>query len=330
MTGNRYEDQVLAALRAVELRPPRAFLWFGRRETVSDDGDQRELLVARIARRLHRDFFSAGAPQPRRGGPVTAPDDGGAFVRALSQANGGHGAWQSDWRVAPAEDGDDDADGTVRVVRPDGLTLLAPAEAVAVEGEAAAGPSVRVRLPKELRGFSPGFYVALGDSAAPSGDDLVDLYWNISAAGAVTLVARLTYALNGAELPFSLQLLDNPARYARGDAVVLTLAQTDFAAAIKLVRPLLRSLGAHLADVPPAFTKPLARGLAVAEPPASGAGFGRHRCGLLAEAVVAAGEAGAATVEERLVAVRERLADAGVRLDAPFLRPRSAETYALS
>ncbi|MEA2194609.1 MAG: hypothetical protein QOG42_1043, partial [Solirubrobacteraceae bacterium] len=32
--AERYEAQVAAALDAVALRPPAAFLWFGRRETV--------------------------------------------------------------------------------------------------------------------------------------------------------------------------------------------------------------------------------------------------------------------------------------------------------
>ena len=341
MTAERYEAQVVAALRAVELRPPDAFLWFGRRETArdGDGGAPRDLLVQGIAQRLHGDFFSAAAPRPRRGGPATAPDDGGAFVRALSQANGGRGAWDSGWRVARVG-ADADGDAALGVIRPDGLVLVAPREEVRGEGAGAGaddggvalaeGARVSVLLPKELRGLSPGFYVALGDAGAPAGDDRVGLYWNVAAAGAVTLVARLTYALNGAGLPFSFELLDNPARYGRGDAAVLTIARGDFAAVVMLARPLLRPLGGQLGDAAPAFTKPLARGLAVAEQPAGGERFGEQRCRLLAEAIVAAGEAGARTVDARAAAVRARFAAADVRLDAPYLQPGADDAYALS
>lgn len=317
---NRYEAQVTAAFGAVELRPPDAFLWFGRRETVAGGG-VRERLVAHVAERLHGEFFSVGAPGPRRGGPATAPDDGGEFVRALSRANSGRGAWQAGWRLAGHE-----SDATLRVVRPsDGLALVAPAEHVRAEG-----PQATVLLPKELRGLSPGFYVALGDSGSPGGDESAGLYWNIAAAGAATLVARVTYALNGAGLPFSLELIDNPARYGRGDAAVLVLARGDAPVATKLLRPLLRALGAHLAEPAPAFCKPLSRGLAFAEQPPGARRFGEQRCMLLGEAIVAACEAGARTREGRLAIARERFAADGIDLDAPYLQPGSTDAYDLS
>lgn len=320
---SRYAAQAATALAAIELRPPDGFLWFGRREAIGDGTDSvRERLVRRVAERLHGDFFSAGRPRPRRHGRATAPDDGGEFVRALSQANGGHGAWQDGWHAAGPE-----GDAALRVVRPDGLALVAPAEHVRAAGDPVAGAPAAVLLSKELRGLSPGCYIALGDSGSPAGDELAGLYWSVAAAGAVTLVARATYALNGAGLAFTLELLDNPARYGRGDAAVLVLARADVAAARKLLRPLLRALGPHLTGAAPPFTKPLARGLALAEQPAGAVRFGEHRCRLLAEAIVAAGEAGSRTLERRLAAVRERFAAAGLDLDTPYLQPGSRDAY---
>jgi hypothetical protein len=310
-----YEAQVAAALDALALRPPDAFLWFGRRETVDGADDS---LVERIARRLYEDFYGAAVPLARRASPaVASDDDGGAFVRALSQANGGRGAWQDGWRVAAPESGDG-----VTVVRPGGLALLAPAEQVRAAGDRAA-----VLQPKELRGASPGYYVALGDHAFDPDDDLAGLHWNIAAAGAATLVARLTYACNGAGLAFRLELRDAPGRYGRGDAAVLAIARRDYAPEMKLLRPLLRALGPHLAGGAPAFTKPLARGLALAELPAGGQRFGEQRCRLLAEAMVAAGAGGARSPEARLAVVREHFAAAGVSLDAPYLQAGSADAY---
>jgi hypothetical protein len=237
-----------------------------------------------------------------------------------------------------AVDGD-----TVAVVRPDGLRLLAPADdcriADADAGLEGAGARAAVRVAKERTGLRPGVYIARGDAppagrwrgdappAAAAGDGPVRLYWNIAAGGAVTLVARVTYALNRAGLPFSLELLDNPARYGRRPAADLVVAKADAAPAIKLLRPLPRALAAHLADGAPAFAKPLARGLALGEDPADGRPFGEHRCRLLADAIVAAREQGLQSTQQRLAVVRERFAAAGISLDAPYLRPGSDDAY---
>jgi hypothetical protein len=302
-----YEAQVLDALGAAGVRPPGTLLWFGRRVDAAR-------LVDALRQRLLADFYEPGAARPRSAAVAGGPGDGGELARALSQANCGRGSWQAGWRVVDA--GGD----TVTVVRPDGLRLLAPAEDC--RGD-------EVRVPKECKAYSPGCYVALGD-APPAGGERVRLSWNIAATGAVALVARITYVLNGAGLPFSLELPDGPGRYERRDAAALLLARTDFAAAIKLLRPLLRALGPHLADGAPAFAKPLARGLAVAEEPAGDEGFGEHRCRLLAEAILTAGERGLRSSAERLAVVRERFAAAGIALDAPYLQPGSDDAYELS
>ena len=67
------------------------------------------------------------------------------------------------------------------------------------------------------------------------------------------------------------------------------------------------------------MTLPLAPGVAFAEDPGGGESFGEHRCLLLAEAVVTAAERGLGGAEDRLEVVRERFAEAGTTLDAPYL-----------
>ena len=310
------EAQIRAALEAAEARPPAAYLWFGRRTEVAAGA-----LEAAICERLISDFYATGVPRPPAREPAAAggAHDGGALARALSQANAGHGRWEPGWRVA-ARDGE-----AITVMRADGLALLAPAGDCRLNGDHA-----EVRVPKELRAQAPGWYVALSDAPGPGGAR-VRLSWNIAAAGAPTLVARLTHVLNGAGLPFELHVLGDPARYPRRDAAALLLARTDFTAAAKLLRPLLRALGPHLGEGAPALAKPLARGLAVAEEPrAGGAGFAEQRCGLLAAAVVAAGERGLRDPGERLALAHERFTAAGISFDAPHLDPGSADAYELS
>lgn len=302
-----YEAQVLDALSAAAVRPPAAYLWFGRRVDAP-------ALVDALTARLLADFYATGSARPQPQPGHVAPGDGGELVRALSQANNGRGSWRSGWRVEAADD------GGVGVVRPDGLSLAAAAEDV--RGD-------EVRVPKELRGVSPGFYVALGDAGAPAGAR-VRLCWNLTAAGAVTFVARVTYALNAAGLAFELELPGDPTRYGRRDAGSLLLARGDFPAAVRLLRPLLRALGPNLADGAPALTKPLARGLAVAEEPDGGQRFGESRCALIAAAIADAAERGLTADEDRLAVVRARFAAAGLTLQAPYLQPGSDDAYELS
>lgn len=311
-----YEAQVVAALDALGVRAPAAYLWFGQRFGVASDAS----LTAAISLRLLDDFYAAGAPRPeRRRGPVMPSAESGAFAGALYQANCGRGSWEAGWRVAAV----DDEDAVVAVVRPDGLRLLAPGADCRVEGSLTG-----VRVPKELAGLSPGILRAVGDAAAPADDeDRVRLSWNLTAVGAVTFVKRVTYALNQAGVPFTIELLRDPAHYSERPAAELLLARADAVAAIALLRPLPRALGSHLSDGAPAFTKPLARGLALAEEPAGAERFGEHRCRLLAEAVVDAGQRGLATTAERLGAVREHFAANGLSLDAPYLQPGSIDAY---
>ena len=306
--SDRYEAQVRGALDAISIRPG-AYLWFGRRVEVPA-GDS---LAAAVQQRLLAGFYGLGAPRPLpRAAAAPASVDAGAFAGALSQANCGRGSWQSGWSVAQIED------DAIAVVRPaDGLVLRAAPQDCRVEGALA-----DVRMPKEMAGHAPGLLHMRGDTPAEPGREQVRLCWNVTAIGAVTLVKRLTYALNRAGVPFTLEVQDDPARYEDGAAADLLLARTDFAAVIALLRPLLRALGSHLRAGEPAFTKPLRHGLAVAEEPRGGERFGEHRCRLLAEAIAGSEQPGLS-----VDAVRERFAAEGIALEAPYLQPGSSDAY---
>jgi hypothetical protein len=307
--NERYEAQVAAVLEAISVRPG-AYLWFGRRVEVAA-GDS---LATAVQRRLLGDFYALGAPRPMaRATAAPARADAAAFAGALSQANCGRGAWQTGWAVEATEE------DAIAVVRPgDGLVLRASPQDCRLEGALA-----DVRMPKDVAGRSRGTLLVLGDAPPAPGDDRVRLCWNVTAVGAVLLVKRLTYALNQAGLPFTLELRDDPAAYADGAAADLLLARRDVAALLALLRPLLRSLGAQLREGAPAFTKPLRHGIALAEEPAGGERFAEHRCRLLAEAIAGSGQRPAATVET----VRERFAADGIALDRPYLQPGSRDAY---
>ena len=82
---------------------------------------------------------------------------------------------------------------------------------------------VSIALPPELPALSPGFFTVVGDvDLAAKPDDLIArLYLNVSCAGAPTLVAEVTSALNRSRVPFRLKVVDHPERFPRRDSAVL-------------------------------------------------------------------------------------------------------------
>jgi len=329
-----YRAQVEAVMGAVSILSATRFAWFGCASPALPRRTARALaaeaarthLVSQLRQRLYLGFYAAGAPvaqaaPPAR--PARCPD----FVGALSAANSSQGCWSSGWVVTSIED-----DGAVSGER-DGLRLLAP------DGTWRGNPGAPVHLgstvdflmPKEQLGISPGFYLAHGslelDPRHESG--IVRVYWNTSPAAAVTLMASLTGALNDRGLAFRLKVIAHPDCFTRRDAAVLYLRADDFdTAAPALARA--RALAAgEIGAAVPAFTKPLAPGVALAENPSEGTSFGWHRCGLLAEAIIDGHERRLRTVERRIDHVAECFADAGLSLDAPYLNPGATDRYRL-
>jgi hypothetical protein len=331
---NGYREQVASALRAARLTSPTSFAWFGvrsrplPREVVAalPRSTARQYLIDALGRELYRSFYSQGRPVPARpDGGVPARSDQ-AFVEALSRANTGAGGWEPGWRVESVER------GTVHAER-NGLHVRARAsDCRAVVEPCKAGTLISLRRPKELRARSPGYYIAVGDVDLTLGPDHIEVrvYFNLSPAGAAPLVAACTRSLNDADIPFSLKLLDHPTGYLRCDAAVLYLAQSDFGRARSPLSVIASACKPHLRGEPPAFTKPLAPGISIAEHhPGLGASFGSSRCRLVAEGIVASHERGEGRLSDRVDAVARRFAYHGLDIDAPYLAPGSTERYDL-
>jgi hypothetical protein len=134
----------------------------------------------------------------------------------------------------------------------------------------------------------------------------------------VPFVREATRRLNGAGLAFVAKVVDDPDAFDRRDAAVVLFERRDRARALAAVEDLRTALARFLDPGAPAMTLPLAPGLAFAEGPGGGESFGAHRCLLLADAAVTAAERGLGVAEDRLEVVRERFAEAGTTLDAPY------------
>jgi hypothetical protein len=256
-----------------------------------------------------------GEPQPVAEDPW--------LVDALSRANVGHGSWERGWTVSHIENGD-------AVVATNRLRArVALTDCRSFDGPIRPGATVGLRLPKELPSLSPGFFTVIGDAMTPSSPGLVRVYWNVTRAGAPRLVELLTARLNASNASFRLKVGDHPHRLDRCDAAVLYLGADIFTAVRDLLRDVGVELTPHLRPRVPFFTLELLPGVGLAEDDGVGESFGLRRCEVLADAIVRAHERGIIRVHEKLAAVAEHFAAAGVDIDAPYLEPSLAGRHVL-
>jgi hypothetical protein len=283
-------------------------------------------LLYSLQSQLYTDFYCLGIPTPSRRDKIASLAKGYTpFVRRLSSANAGKGYWQQGWKVNKLVNGE-------IVVQRGGLTLWIDNRAYvsAPEGCSIADDVlVGVRFPKESLGISPGFYVASSDTELINDGSylLVRYYWNVTSEGAISLMQQLTSLLNQIQISFRFKVLNVPDSYERCDAAVLYVNKGDIDQVSSIVRGIYSQIRIHLKQGVPAFTKPLASGLGVAEDPGDGDSFGRHRCQLLAEGIICAYEQRHKSIAARLRVVEECFAKAGISLNAPFLRPDSSDIY---
>jgi hypothetical protein len=330
-----FHNHVADALRAVRVTSPTSYTWFGSPAPVLKRALRLALappaahqyLVGRLEQELYGSFYLHGVPRPHfRHDAIPAGADH-EFVTALSKANAGTGGWGRECRVVEVAH-----DGLI-VAERDDLRLQVDAcdYLPAGTGPVAPGASVRLRLPKEFRAASPGFYVARGNIVAEANPAFeVRVYFNITHAGAVSLLAATTRLLNEQRLAFSIKLLNHPGRYVRCDAGVLYLHDGDFAAARPALRAIVAGCAPHLRSATPALTKPLARGVGIGEHwDELGASFGIGRCRLVAEAIADAYERRLTTLADRVQAVARQFVLHDMTLDAPYLVSNSRDDYFL-
>jgi hypothetical protein len=330
---NRYHQQVEEAVRAVEILSPTTYSWFGHHSGQLPPRVKRSLtpttarsyLLFNLRSQLYSDFYCQGLATPARQETDGLPAAGMTpFVEALSAANSGSGYWEDGWEVRTI------MNGRV-VVRRGDLELCTPLEdCLIAEGSAvASGTQLSLRFSKEFLSISPGFYMVSSDEPLNQQDPqtLVRMYWHLTAEGAVPFVKNATSMLNRARLPFRLKVTNDPARFIRCDAAVVYVSKNDYEATREVLEKVYPKVAIGLQQGIPAFTKPLASGVGLAEDPGQGESFGLHRCQLLAEGIVRAHEQGKKPVDERLRVVADRFAEEGISLEVPYVNPNHSDDY---
>ncbi|HEY0024789.1 MAG TPA: lanthionine synthetase LanC family protein [Longimicrobium sp.] len=326
-----YLHQVDAAVRHGAILSPTRFAWLGRPSPPLPRATLRALTPAtaraylrhRIQQALYTGLYTRGDAMAPPSEPGQADVGTTSFIAALSAANTGKGALQDGWVVEAV-------DGSAVQVRRGGLALRVPRRMLPRGRTPAPGTTVRMRGERQLLSYSPGYYVAMGDvGLGAAGEPLVRVYWHLEPAGAAPVMHALTGALNRARLPFHFKVLNAPERFDRCDAGVLYFPQARGREVLARVARVHPRAAAHLRPRVPAFTLELAPGLGLAEDPRAGESFGLHRCGLLADALIEAHEAGVRGQAERRARCVAHFRAHGVDPDAPYLNPGSSNDYRL-
>lgn len=261
-------------------------------------------------RRLSAAEFDATADPPA---PAAVPD----IPSLVGAAVGIEPAWDAGWRLL----GPSSAAGA----------YVAKGESVrwAGVGEFAPDPTdggVWLLVPRQSTAQMPGFFFVIGRTPGDQMEEtnLVRFYLHSTASTTVAVASAVIGVLDACQVPFRYKTLASTPLYDRTDASVLYVSarHADFVA-----RRLRDSLGRRhewLRPAVPLFTARVAHGIGMAVDPGTGASFGMDRCGLVADAIVAAWRAGQTSETERWQTVVARFAAAGLDMARPFLRAGQA------
>lgn len=325
-----YRNQLLEAIQSVAFHAHGRFSWLGHPslrsaafpgKTLAPDIARTALWVA-LQNRLYNSFYCKGTAVSISPESQNGSDRNLDFVEKLSDANLGSGYWLSDCKLQEVR-------GDIWIVRTPQLLVRANRRAIRASSGGASQDRVDLRLPKEWRGISPGFYLACGeqDFGDHEQENTVRYYWNLAPAGALIFMQKITGRLNKLGMPFRLKAIDNPDQYTRCDAVVLYLRRTDITIAGEILEKVYSECNGFLRATVPALTKQLAHGLGCAESPPGNTSFGLHRCGVIAEGLIRAHERGHRSASSRALFVEEHFAEHGIDIIVPYLNPGSRDSY---
>ncbi len=312
-------DRLRDLMDGVRVTSPTSFQWYHRHVSLpvaphahGTAGPARAQMINHLERWVYTRYYLTGG---RRLEPMPPPPRPwlSELPIQLRHANCGTALWQPDWTIVGR-------DGEFVVVERASLRVWARPEEIVADGA-----TVRLRVPVDLPGSSPGFYCARGE-APPRGTvgPYDRYYWNLRPAGAVPLVRGLTARLNEANVPFLLKIIADPEAFGRADAGMLQVERTDRESVLNVVRAVYADSADVLEPPTPAFTKALAPGLGYGQHVDDGLSFGAMRSLLVAEAIVAAFERGEDTSDGRLATIRRVFNAAGLDLDRPHLAPNAS------
>lgn len=248
------------------------------------------------------------------------------FYEQLHQSNSGEGYFDSEWRVLRQAQ-----EGTLAVQK-DGLTVyIEPEQHLRVATRSCSvADTVAIRLPRHR--LEAGFYVAVGNAGLlPDNAPTIELYFNITPAGAIVLMQRLTQCLNAIGMPFLFKAIVDPDDYGRYDSGILQVERCHYQQVRQVLQPIYAEIAPkHFHTSVPLFTKMLAPGLGLAEEPDSEsylADFGLNRCQQVATVLLSLWGTEKDSPQTRLSTIHQHLTQQGIDWQRPYLNPDAEDLY---
>jgi hypothetical protein len=203
-------------------------------------------------------------------------------------------------------------------------------EIVPLANAIAPGLPIRLVPQRDFVTGPAGHFVIIGRPGFdPQTGRQIRFYWNLAPDGAAPFLREIGMRLERRRIPFQAKVPVDPVRYARTDCGVLYLNDEDVEAARDAIAAVYRMLRPSLRPAVPLFTREIAPGLTFAESPPTRDSFGMHRCGLIAEGLLAAETRGVREEVARLALLREHLTAYGLDLDRLERNPTSRYPYSL-
>lgn len=327
------EREILRLFRAITVHSELAFELDGRMHKVAPFGAGQSPmwsawstgqppLVIDLQTRIYEEAYCRPL-----GTRVDPPAQANSLIELLSAANAGRDRWESGWTLAQTMQ-----NGHVLAHKNELAHIFAPGEfRMAQHGHATPGAALHVLFARESRTQQPGFYIANGDTPAPSGADsrMTRIYWHITEEGAPRLTRSITTLLDRYAIPFRFKTLSYSGAYTRSDAAVLYFAARYFQVVSRLIPTFRAEVQDALRPAVPLMTRRLYAGIGLAEDPATGESFGMSRSRLIAQAIWDAYVRGAQSEDARMQELAIQFQRNGLSLDRPYLRASSADIYDL-
>jgi HopA1 effector protein family len=277
-------------------------------------------LIASLAQHLYQAWYLRWSPAPAPRGPLRPYELDAAA--ALRVAHAQSESFEDGWIARRVS-----THGRVQATK-DGAARLLDRSDYIVAGRPGrrAEPGDRLRVAARNDYIDDvGFWIThLGGWPPAQPELLTRLYLHSGRFAIPLLVRELTRVLTGAGAPAALKTAAASADFDRADSIVVYFPKPAFVGLASELSSLAVEMSRHLVDPPPRLTLRLTVGVGIADGAPEGASFGESRCRLIAEALC---DAGPATVEARVAAIRARFLTTGLDPDRPHLSGPEADDY---
>lgn len=235
-----------------------------------DRKDQTTFLRNKIQNLLYDNFYVQGVVTTFANKAITHASD--TLTPLLNACHNGKGYWEEGWELIEKAE-------ACQFIKKEGITIQIPTNEELLNSSIFM-PSGRINL-------SPGFYSIIGDAGySKSHLTLCRFYFNVFSSHADEFTQLLVSELNSVSLPFYFKILNDAQLYERNDTAVLYISKSLYSKVRQIIEINFEKLAPYLNHSLPAFVKPIAQGIGIAEDPSNGESFGEHRCKLITNAIL--------------------------------------------